>query len=34
MKMTGGVSEKNLTLILMGVEVICGAGAIWMFIQH
>jgi UDP-N-acetylglucosamine--dolichyl-phosphate N-acetylglucosaminephosphotransferase len=34
MRMTGGISEKNLTLILIGVEVICGAGAIWMFIQH
>jgi UDP-N-acetylglucosamine--dolichyl-phosphate N-acetylglucosaminephosphotransferase len=32
MKITGGVSEKNLTLILIGAEVICGAGAIWLFL--
>jgi UDP-N-acetylglucosamine--dolichyl-phosphate N-acetylglucosaminephosphotransferase len=32
MRMTGGVSEKNLTLILIAAEVICGTGAIWMYI--
>mgnify|MGYP001607322994 CR=1 FL=1 len=31
MKLTGGISEKNLTLILMGIEAICGAAAIWLF---
>jgi UDP-N-acetylglucosamine--dolichyl-phosphate N-acetylglucosaminephosphotransferase len=31
MKLTGGVSEKNLTLILIGAEVICSAAAVWMF---
>jgi UDP-N-acetylglucosamine--dolichyl-phosphate N-acetylglucosaminephosphotransferase len=31
MKLAGGVSERNLTLILIGAEVICGAAAIWLF---
>ena len=31
LKITGGTSERNLTLILMGLEAVCGAIAIWMF---
>ncbi|MGD0780420.1 MAG: hypothetical protein ABR954_06575 [Dehalococcoidales bacterium] len=31
MKLTGGVSERNLTLILIGIEVIFAAIAIWLF---
>ena len=31
MKLTGGVSEKNLTLILIGAEAICSAAAVWLF---
>jgi UDP-N-acetylglucosamine--dolichyl-phosphate N-acetylglucosaminephosphotransferase len=31
MKLTGGVSEQNLTLILVGIEAIFGAIAIWLF---
>ena len=31
LKVTGGTSERNLTLILMGLEAVCGAIAIWMF---
>ena len=31
MKVTGGISERNLTLILMGIEAVSGAVAIWMF---
>ncbi len=31
MKLTGGISERNLTLTLMGFEAICGAAAVWMF---
>jgi len=33
MKLTGGVSEKNLTLILVGFEAVCGAFAIWLFLS-
>jgi UDP-N-acetylglucosamine--dolichyl-phosphate N-acetylglucosaminephosphotransferase len=31
MKLTGGVSERNLTLILIGTEAVFGAIAIWLF---
>ena len=31
LKITGGTSERNLTLILMGLEAICGGIAVWMF---
>ena len=31
MKMAGGISERKLTLTLMGIEAICGAIAIWIF---
>lgn len=31
MKVTGGISERNLTLTLMGIEAVCGAFAIWMY---
>jgi UDP-N-acetylglucosamine--dolichyl-phosphate N-acetylglucosaminephosphotransferase len=31
LKVTGGTSERNLTLILMGLEAICGGIAIWLF---
>jgi UDP-N-acetylglucosamine--dolichyl-phosphate N-acetylglucosaminephosphotransferase len=31
LKLTGGTKEKNVTLILMGLEAVCGALAIWMF---
>ena len=31
MRLTGGISERNLTLTLMGIEAICGAVAVWMF---
>jgi UDP-N-acetylglucosamine--dolichyl-phosphate N-acetylglucosaminephosphotransferase len=31
LKVTGGTSERNLTLTLMGLEAVCGAIAIWMF---
>ncbi|HEX7475201.1 MAG TPA: hypothetical protein VF318_04480 [Dehalococcoidales bacterium] len=31
MKLTGGVSERGLTLILMGVELVFGAAAVWLF---
>ena len=31
LKLAGGVSERNLTLILIGAEVICSAAAIWLF---
>jgi len=32
MKLTGGISERNLTLVLMGFEGVCGAGAIMLYI--
>ncbi len=31
MKLTGGISERNITLTLMGIEVVFGAVAIWLF---
>jgi UDP-N-acetylglucosamine--dolichyl-phosphate N-acetylglucosaminephosphotransferase len=31
MKLTGGISERNLTLTLIGIEAICGFAAICMF---
>jgi UDP-N-acetylglucosamine--dolichyl-phosphate N-acetylglucosaminephosphotransferase len=31
MKLTDGVSEKNLTLILIGAEIGCSAFAVWLF---
>ena len=31
MKLTGGVSERNLTLLLIGAEVVCGAAAVCLF---
>jgi UDP-N-acetylglucosamine--dolichyl-phosphate N-acetylglucosaminephosphotransferase len=31
LKITGGISERNLTLILIGFEAICGGIAIWLF---
>jgi UDP-N-acetylglucosamine--dolichyl-phosphate N-acetylglucosaminephosphotransferase len=31
MKFTGGVSERNLTLILIGIEAVFGGIAIWLF---
>lgn len=31
MKLTGGIRERNLTLILMGVEAVCSAVAVWLF---
>jgi UDP-N-acetylglucosamine--dolichyl-phosphate N-acetylglucosaminephosphotransferase len=31
LKITGGMSERNLTLILMGLEAICGGAAVWMY---
>lgn len=31
MKLMGGISELNLTLILIGAEVICAAAAVWLF---
>ncbi|MFH1087700.1 MAG: hypothetical protein V1737_03855 [Chloroflexota bacterium] len=31
MKLTGGISEKRLTLVLIGFEVVCGAVAVWLF---
>lgn len=30
-KAAGGLSERNVTLTLMGIEAVCGAVAIWMF---
>ncbi len=33
MKLTGGVSERDLSLILVGLEAICGAAAIWLFLS-
>ena len=30
-KITGGMSERNITLTLMGLEAVCGAVAIWFF---
>ena len=31
MKLTGGISERNITLTLMGMEAVFGALAIWLF---
>jgi UDP-N-acetylglucosamine--dolichyl-phosphate N-acetylglucosaminephosphotransferase len=31
MKLTGGISERNLVLVVMGIEVICGIGAILIY---
>lgn len=31
MKLTGGIRERNLTLILMGIEAVCSAAAVWLF---
>ncbi len=31
MKLNGGISERNLTLVLMGLEAVFAAAAIWMF---
>ncbi len=31
MKLTGGIKERNLTLILIGLEAICGAAAVIIF---
>jgi UDP-N-acetylglucosamine--dolichyl-phosphate N-acetylglucosaminephosphotransferase len=32
LKVTGGTCERNLTLILMVLEAVCGAIAIWLFL--
>jgi len=31
MKLSGGISERNLVLVVMGIEVICGIGAILIY---
>jgi UDP-N-acetylglucosamine--dolichyl-phosphate N-acetylglucosaminephosphotransferase len=31
LKLTGGTKERNVTLILMGLEAVCGGLAIWLF---
>jgi UDP-N-acetylglucosamine--dolichyl-phosphate N-acetylglucosaminephosphotransferase len=31
MKLTGGISERGLTLILIGLEAVCGLAAVLIF---
>jgi len=32
MKMCGGISERNLVLVLMGIEAVCGVVAILLYV--
>jgi len=32
MKVCGGISERNLVLVLMGIEAVCGVVAILLYV--